>query len=180
MRAFLWLWRAGQLSRCDVQASHSSDFSCCWAWALGTQVFSGSRAQAQYLWHMGLVAPRHVGSQIRGRIHVSCIGRWILYHWVTREAPENLQSVRWERLVMYKVLDTQSCLTPCDPLDCIPPDSSFHVILQARILEWVAIPFCRRSSWLRDRTWVSCISGRFFTFWAIREAPLGSFITSSP
>ena len=138
VRAFLWLRRAGQLSRCDVQASHSSDFSCCWAWALGIQVFSGSRAQAQYLWHMGLVAPRHVGSQIKGRIHVSCIGRWILYHWVTKEAPENLRSVRWERLVMYKVLVTQSCLTPCDPLDCIPPDSSFPGILQARILEWVA------------------------------------------
>ena len=41
----------------------------------------GSRAQAQSLWHMGLLAPRHVGSSwIRGQTHVSCIGRWILYH----------------------------------------------------------------------------------------------------
>ena len=43
-------------------------------------------------------------------------------------------------------------------------------ILQARILEWVAIPFSRRSSQPRDQTQVSHISGRFFTSWATREA----------
>ena len=36
-------------------------------------------------------------------------------------------------------------------------------------LEWVAIPFCRGASWSKDRTWISCIAGRFFTIWAIRE-----------
>ena len=45
-----------------------------------------------------------------------------------------------------------------------------HGILQARILEWVAIPFSRGSSQPRDQTQVSCISGRFFTSWATREA----------
>ena len=40
------------------------------------------------------------------------------------------------------------------------PDSSVHGILQARILEWVAIPFSSRSSWPRDQTWVSCTAGR--------------------
>ena len=46
----------------------------------------GSRAEAQQL-RQGLVAPRHVGtSWIRDRTHVSCIGRWILNHWTTREA----------------------------------------------------------------------------------------------
>ena len=39
-----------------------------------------------------------------------------------------------------------------------------------RILEWVAYPFSRGSSWPRHQTWVSCIAGRFFTNWAIREA----------
>ena len=39
----------------------------------------------------------------------------------------------------------QSCPTLCDPIDCSPPGSSFHEILQARILEWVAIPFSRGS-----------------------------------
>ena len=57
----------------------------------------------------------------------------------------------------------QSCLTLWDPLDCSPPDSSVHGILQARILEWVAISFSRGSSRPRDRTWVSYIAGGFFT-----------------
>ena len=58
----------------------------------------------------------------------------------------------------------------CNPMDCRPPESSVHEILQARILEWVAIPFFRGSSQLRDPTWVSCITGRFFTIWATKEA----------
>ena len=67
------------------------------------------------------------------------------------------------------VLVAQSCLTLCDSLDCSPPGSSVHGILQARMLEWVAIPFSRRSSWPRDQTQVSHIAGRFFTIWATRE-----------
>ena len=39
----------------------------------------------------------------------------------------------------------------CDPMDCSPPGSSVHGILQAKILEQVAIPFSKRSSWLRDQ-----------------------------
>ena len=53
----------------------------------------------------------------------------------------------------------QSGLTLCDPMDCSPPDSSVYGLLQARMLEWVAISYSRRSSWSRDRThipWVSC------------------------
>ena len=57
----------------------------------------------------------------------------------------------------------QSCLTLCNPMDYSPGGSSVHGILQARILEWVAIPFSRGSSRPRDRTRVSCIAGRFFT-----------------
>ena len=58
----------------------------------------------------------------------------------------------------------------CDPLNCRSPGSSVYGILQARLLEWVAIPFSRGSPQPRDRTWVSCIAGRFFTIWATREA----------
>ena len=61
----------------------------------------------------------------------------------------------------------QSCLTLCDPRDCSLPGSSVHGILQARILEWVAISFSRGSSWTSDRTQVSFIAGRFFTIWAM-------------
>ena len=50
-------------------------------------------------------------------------------------------------------------------------DYTIHGILQARILQWVAFPFSRGSSQPRDGTPVSCIAGRFFTSWAIREAP---------
>ena len=64
----------------------------------------------------------------------------------------------------------QSCPTLCDPMDCSPPGSSVPGILQARILEWVAICFSRGSSWPRDQTYVSCIAGRCFNLWAIREA----------
>ena len=55
-------------------------------------------------------------------------------------------------------------------MDCSPPGSSVHWIFQARILEWFAIPFSRGSSWPRDWIQVSCIAGRWFTLWAIREA----------
>ena len=59
----------------------------------------------------------------------------------------------------------QLCPTLCSPLDCNPPGSSVHGILQARILKWVAISYSMGSSWPRDRTQVSCISyaGRGFT-----------------
>ena len=51
-------------------------------------------------------------------------------------------------------LVAQSYLTLCDPVDCSPSGSSVHGILQARILQWVAIPFSRGSSRPRDRTWI--------------------------
>ena len=74
--------------------------------------------------------------------------------------------------VKVKVLVTQSCLTVCDCMDCSPPDSSLHGILQARILEWVAMPFSRGSSRPTDRIQVFCIASRLFTIWVTREALL--------
>ena len=67
------------------------------------------------------------------------------------------------RIIFCVVLVAQSCLTLCNPLDYSPPGSSVHEILQARILERVAIPFSKGSSQPRDQTEVSCIAGRFFT-----------------
>ena len=60
-------------------------------------------------------------------------------------------------------LFSQSCLTLCDPKDCSPPGSSVYGIFQARILEWVAISFSRRSSRPRDQARVFCVAGRCFT-----------------
>ena len=67
-------------------------------------------------------------------------------------------------LLVVVVLVAQSCPTLCDPMDYSPSDPSVHGILQARILEWVAIPFFRGSSWPKDRTQVSHPAGRFFIF----------------
>ena len=53
---------------------------------------------------------------------------------------------------------TQPCLTLCNPVDCNPKGSSVHGVFQARILEWVAMPFSKGSSWLRDLTCTSCVS----------------------
>ena len=57
----------------------------------------------------------------------------------------------------------QLCLTLCGPMDCSPPGSSVHGISQARILEWIAIFFFRKSSQPGDQALVSCNAGRFFT-----------------
>ena len=78
----------------------------------------------------------------------------------------------------------QSCPTLCDPMDGSLPGSSLHGIFQARIREWVAISFSRRSSPPRDQTWVSRMADRCFTVWATREVSTvweGSlFSTPSP
>ena len=70
-------------------------------------------------------------------------------------------------------LDPPSCLTLCDPMDCSLPGSSVHGILQATILEWVAMPSSRGSSQPRDGTHVSCnsfIGRRILYHWATWKA----------
>ena len=77
---FLQLRRVGAILHRGAQASHYRGLSCCGAQA--------PDAQAQQLWLTGPVAPWHVGSsQTRVRTHVPCIGRQILNHCATREAP---------------------------------------------------------------------------------------------
>ena len=89
---------------------------------------------------------------------VSSIGRWVLYHYCHLRYPDFTQillvfsknrnfdpssvSSSWEC-----VMSLQSCLTLRNPVDCSPPGSSVHRILQARILEWVTVPSSRGSSW---------------------------------
>ena len=61
----------------------------------------------------------------------------------------------------------QSCPTLCNPMDCSPPGFSVHGTLQARMLEWAAISYSRRSFWSRDRTavaYVSCAGRQVFFF----------------
>ena len=65
-------------------------------------------------------------------------------------------------------MSLQSCLTLCDLMDCSPPGSPVHGMLQARKLERVAMPSSGESSWPKDRTWVlsfkfPALQGGFFT-----------------
>ena len=86
--------------------------------------------------------------------------------------PHDLQSVQmWQTtflnfhfLISVCVLVAQSCPTLCDPMDCSPPGSSVHGILQAGTLGWVATSFSRGSSRPRDQTCVSCITGKYFKY----------------
>ena len=66
-------------TRASVVAAHG--LSSCGVWAPGCVGFHSCSTQLQQLWRMGLVAPQHVeSSRTRDRTHVTCIGRWILYH----------------------------------------------------------------------------------------------------
>ena len=74
---------------------------------------------------------------------------------------------------------TQACAlslpsrpTPSDPMDCSPPGSSVLGILQAKILQGVAMPSSRGSSQARDWTYVSCIASGFFNHWATWKAQI--------
>ena len=106
------------------------------------------------------------GSRDRGQpLRKAVLSRW--------EGVSPVESSTWPNWLLdpsMKVLVTHSCLTLCHPIDCSPPGSSVHGIFQARILEWVAIPFSRGSCQPRDRTWVSQIAGGFFTIWSTRAA----------
>ena len=78
-------------------------------------------------------------------------------HQLLRHVPYKWGSWSWSRSVVSNSLR---------PVDCSPPSSSIHGILQARILEWVAMSFSRGSSQPRAQTQVSSIAEEFFTIWA--------------
>ena len=81
---------------------------------------------------------------------------------VTTWQTEHLKHVPFTRYRLYFRAAAMAQLLSrdrlCNPMDCSPPGSSVHGILQARILEWVAISSSKGSSWPRDGTYVSCIS----------------------
>ena len=72
-------------------------------------------------------------------------------HTMSQRSPGDFES-KVPIMIICCYLVAQSCPTLCDPMDGSPPGSSVHGILQARILEWVAISFSRGSSQLRDQT----------------------------
>ena len=92
-----------------------------------------------------------------------CICMWFKTPrlWKNLIPPKMLQLTDCNHQCVCACLVAQSCLTLWDPMDCNPPGSSVRGILQARILEWIAMPSFRGSSWPKDWTlvsWVSCIS----------------------
>ena len=93
----------------------------------------------------------------------SCLG-WHKEPW-RRLTPAFLNWFALSLHYSHLVKECESRWTLCDPMDCSPPGSPVHGILQARLLEWVAFPFSRGSSQFRDGTQVSRIAGRFFTSW---------------
>ena len=85
-------------------------------------------------------------------------------HTTRKRKNQSLEFAVLITVLLVKVLVTLLCLTFCDPMDCSLRGSSVHGILQAKILEWVAMPSSRGSSRLRNQThisYVSCIGGRF-------------------
>ena len=93
------------------------------------------------------------------------VGCQILYRSIRTTTKCSLSGLKKQktdfRIIMCtdkSVKVTQSCPVLCDPMDY-----TVHGILQARILEWVVIPFSRGSSQLQDRTQAFHIAGRFFT-----------------
>ena len=103
---------------------------------------------------------------------LSEVKKYIITHLLRLITPSVDEGV--EDLKLSKTTVTpQLCPTLCDPMDCSPPGSSLHGILQAKILEWVALPSSRGSSQPRDWTQISYIGffkGGFFTIWATKEA----------
>ena len=112
-------------------------------------------------------------SQSRDQTHVSGIAGRFFTSWATREECWCNVNQFNHGQVCVCAKSLQSCPTVCDPMDYIACQVPLSMgVLQARILEWVAMPSSRGSSQPRDQTQVSHIAGGFFTVWATREAQL--------
>ena len=99
-----------------------------------------------------------VSFQPRDQTSVSCVSCIdCRFFFLTTEPPRKTTCpiTKWVKLLSHVRL--------CDPMNCSLPGSSVHGIIQARVLEWIAISFSRGSSWPRDWTGVSCFVGRCFT-----------------
>ena len=131
---------------------------------------SSSRSRTLFCWHWlcSAVSQRAGSPSARdSRIKNSMKGQ-------TRAGGEGTcqNHMCWPFQRWRKAWVTLSCPTLCDPMDCRPRGSSVHGILQARTLEWVAMPFSRGSSPPRDWTCLSCIGRQIPYHWATWEARL--------
>ena len=91
---------------------------------------------------------------------------WVWFWWGCIWGACGTHTYSFTKYIYVLHVHAQSHPTLCDPRDCSLPGSSIHELVQARILEWVAISSPRWSPWSRDWIHVSCvccIAGRFFT-----------------
>ena len=139
----------------------------CNPWIVACQLFCPSILQARILEWVAIPFSRG-SSQFRDWNQFSCIAVRLFTIQATRKdliKEKDILSVSLF-LNLHAHLAIQSCPTLCDPVDCNLPDSSVHGIIQARILEWVALSSSRGSSWTRDWTYISCVDciGRRISF----------------
>ena len=127
------------------------------------------------VWSLDQQCQLHLRICCRGSFsgHTSDPLNWQFWVWdpelcILMSSPDNWDAHCCLRTTIL-MLVAQSCPTLFDSIDYSPPVSFVHGIVQARILQWVAIPFSKGSSWPRDGTWESCISGRFFIIWATNK-----------
>ena len=163
------------ITRCSchllkVQTSHWGECSCMWVYLI--QTFSTSHTYKALFTHFKLLkhsSKTHFPKELSW-LGNTCLllltAKYFVLHCLMLQLPANLLNpFQWvwqthgphparARACMLKLL--QSCATLCDPMDCNPLGSSVHGILQARILEWVAMP-SSGSSWPRDWTHISYI-----------------------
>ena len=149
-------WQGRCWSRCcslirteGAEEVGTSRWRCWWKVALRGQLLAAFlRDPSTCL----MEAPEVWGERERSKMEWELVGK-LRVHLVKYIGNPHMSSSDGGGLV------TQSCLTLCSPVDCSPPGSSVHGILQARRLEWVAYPFSKGSSRPRNRTGVSWIAG---------------------
>ena len=150
-------WRFSPRLHTDSQ--HWSHVPACWQFFLSSP-YSGSCTSPFNLRNTTLL-PKNISqrsSPVRCSVLKVSVIKWV---WKMLHIIKSWRGVCVCVCVCVYVLVTQSCTILCDPMDCSSPGSSVHGILQARTLEWVAIPFSRgssQSSQPRDQTHISCIS----------------------
>ena len=128
----------------------------------GFYLFIHLKFSLEYSWFTTLLASGvHQSKSVRHIAISTLIFRFFSSYFKIELHPPRSDPVH--DTVCCHCLVVQSCLTLCDPVDCSPPGSSVHGILQARILEWGAMPSSRGSARPTDWTHISWVAGRFFT-----------------
>ena len=108
------------------------------------------------------------------------LGQWSRKGGTLERSEKHLGHLLWKHFTILTLKRKVKVKSPSRVQHCNLSSSSVHGIFQARILEWVAISFSRRSSQPRDWTLVSCIVGRLSTVWATREVLINQRVLLIP